>query len=32
MKLRDKVSVVGRDGADKTKLFKVLGGAVESHG
>ena len=26
---RDKVGIVGRNGAGKTSLFKVLGGAVE---
>ncbi len=29
---RDKVGIVGRNGAGKTSLFKVLGGAVEPHG
>ena len=29
---RDKVGLVGRNGAGKTSLFKVLGGAAESSG
>ena len=29
---RDKVGIVGRNGAGKTSLFKVLGGSVEPHG
>jgi ATPase subunit of ABC transporter with duplicated ATPase domains len=29
---REKVGIVGRNGAGKTSLFKVLGGAVEPHG
>ena len=29
IRARDKVGLVGRNGAGKTSLFKVLGGAVE---
>ena len=28
---RDKVGIVGRNGAGKASLFKVLSGAVERH-